>query len=95
MKTNKFNYANLKKLVADGRIFSVTFIKRTTGELRTMSCRVGVTKHLKGGSKSFSDIHKQLLTVFDMNAKSFRSIPLEGITRLSVGGQIFTSEVAQ
>ena len=55
-----------------------------------MNCRTGVTKYLKGGSKSFTDAHKQLLTVFDMNAKGYRSIPLEAITSLSVGGQQFT-----
>ncbi len=89
MTTNQFTYANIKKLCSDGKVFSVTFIKRTTGKPRTMNCRLGVTKHLKGGVKSFTDAQKQLLTVFDMNAKGYRSIPLEAITRLSVG-QTFT-----
>ena len=40
-------------LVNDGKFFGVEFIKRTTGELRQMQARIGVTKHLKGGTKKF------------------------------------------
>jgi hypothetical protein len=36
-----------------GRIFSVTFVKRTTGETRTMVARTGVAKHLKGGDAAY------------------------------------------
>jgi hypothetical protein len=37
-----------------GRFFKVSFIKRTSGERREMVCRIGVSKHLKGGSLSFN-----------------------------------------
>ncbi len=84
-----FNLRNLQNLVADGGIFHVEFIKRTTGELRKMQCRLGVKKHLKGGSKAYDSSAKNLLTVFDMQAKAYRSIPLEAIQRLTVGGQTF------
>ncbi len=56
------NRTNLKNLVSNGAIFNVKFIKRTTGELRSMTCRLGVQKHLKGGKKGFSDKAKDLLT---------------------------------
>ena len=85
-----FNLRNFTALVSDGKIFSVKFIKRTTGELRRMTCRIGVKKHLKGGDKAYSAAQKRLLTVFDMDAKSYRSIPLEGIQSVSVGGQTFS-----
>ena len=35
-------------------IFTVTFIKRTTGEKRVMNCRKGVIKHLKGGKAAYN-----------------------------------------
>ena len=85
-----FNLRNFTALVSDGKIFSVEFIKRTTGELRRMTCRIGVKKHLKGGEKAYSAAQKRLLTVFDMDAKGYRSIPLEGIQSVSVGGQTFS-----
>ena len=91
----RLNRTNLKILVSNGAIFNVKFIKRTTGELRSMTCRLGVQKHLKGGKKGFSDKAKDLLTVFDMSAKGYRSIPLDGIQSLSVNGQQFSfAEVA-
>tara|TARA_R110002074_G_scaffold402332_1_gene607507 strand:+ start:14955 stop:15476 length:522 start_codon:yes stop_codon:yes gene_type:complete len=85
-----FTLNNLKKLVSDGKIFHVEFIKRSTGELRKMRCRIGVKKHLKGGGKAYSTKAKQLLTVFDMEANGYRSIPVEGIRTLQVGGQRFS-----
>ena len=92
----RFNYQNLKALVSGGRIFSVEFVKRGNGELRKMVCRLGVTKHLKGGKSTYSAKSKGLLPVFDMDAKGYRSIPVDAIKRLTVGGQSFQfGEVAQ
>lgn len=79
-------YETIQNLVNDGHIFSVTFVKRTTGELREMTCRLGVKKHLKGGEKSFSDKEKNLLTVFDMTKQGYRSIPLENIVHIKING---------
>lgn len=86
----QLNRANLKNLVSDGSIFNVKFVKRSSGDLRSMTCRTGVQKHKKGGTKPFSDSAKGLLTVFDMQSKGYRSIPLEGIQSLSINGQSFT-----
>ncbi len=84
-----FNRRNLKNLVSDGKIFSVEFIKRSTGELRTMTARLGVRKHLQGGRKVYNPAQHNLLTVFDMDTKGYRSIPVEAIQRLIIGGQTF------
>ena len=70
-------------IVKDGRIFGVSFIKRTTGELRTMTCRLGVKKFLRGGELAYSPAKKHLLTVFDMVAKGYRMIPLDAIQRVA------------
>ncbi len=84
------NIRNLQNLVSDGAIFYVEFIKRTTGERRMMRCRTGVKKHLKGGVMAYNSVSKGLLSVFDMNAKGYRSIPVEAIQALTVNGQSFS-----
>ncbi len=90
MNTTEFTQPNLQRLVSDGKVFSVQFIKRSTGELRKMRCRTGVKKHLKGGTKAYSTKVHDLLTVFDMDKKGYRSIPVDAIQRLCVGGQSFS-----
>jgi len=85
----QFNISNLDKLVSDGQIFYIEFIKRTTGELRKMRCRTGVKKHLKGGNKAYDAKAKNLITVFDMENNGYRSIPAEGVRSLTVSGQHF------
>jgi hypothetical protein len=72
---------------SDGRIFGVRFVKRSTGELRTMNCRLGVTSHLQGGERSYDPDAKGLVTVFDMHKNGYRSIPVEGIVAVSQGGE--------
>jgi len=81
--------SQLTELVNNGQIFGVSFIKRTTGELRTMSARLGVKKFLRGGQLSYSPAEKQLLTVFSMKDQGYRCIPLDAIQRVSVGGETF------
>ena len=72
-----------------GKLFSVVFVKRTTGETREMLCRQGVKKHLspsgKGPAYNFSD--KGLIPVFDMQKEAYRSIPKEGITKIMIHGK--------
>ena len=80
LKRNQLNTV----LPKDGKFFTVVFTKRTTGELRTMNCRLGVKKHLKGGQKAFNDTEKQILTVWDAQKKAYRSIPLENVNRITV-----------
>ena len=85
-----FNYSNLSKLVSGGQIFSVEFIKRSTGELRKMTCRMGVKKHLRGGSKAYDSKTKNLLTVYSLDSEGYRSIPVENVQRITVSGQTFS-----
>lgn len=85
-------------------IFIVKFIKRTTGEIRTMRCRKGVKKYVSGVGAAYDAKSKGLLTVWDMDKmteytksgmtkeeagpKCYRSIPLEMILEISVNGEI-------
>lgn len=77
----------------NGRVFAVEFVKRTTGELRLMNCRLDVRKHLvrqyDGPPEQPGVTIKagQLISVFDMVKKAYRSIPVDGITRIKIGGE--------
>ena len=69
-----------------GRFFSVEFVKRTTGEVRKMNCRTGVTQGVTGTGKSFSDFDKGLVTVWDAQISQFRSIPISNIIKITSQG---------
>lgn len=77
----------LRERASDGKIFSVTFTKRTTGEIRQMVCRLGVLTHLKGGEKPFDDAEKGVLTVFDVQKGDYRSISAEAVSKIRIGGE--------
>lgn len=81
----------LVKSYAGSEFFSVSFIKRTTGELRKMNCRKGVKKHLKGGSLPYSPSKKNLVPVWDAtiedNSKAYRMISVEGIREVKMNGK--------
>ena len=71
---------------AKGKFFTVEFIKRTTGEVRKMNCRTGVSKGVTGVGKSYDPEEKRLVTVWDTQAKNFRSINLDGIIKVTSQG---------
>jgi hypothetical protein len=74
----------IKELVGS-KIFSVTFVKKD-GTLREMTCRVGVTKHLKGGELKYSPESLNYLTVFDMKAQDYRTININTLKKIKVDG---------
>lgn len=78
--------AEIIRSLEDGRFFTVVFVKRTTGETRTMNCRQRVRKHLKGGEAAYSFKEHGLVPVYDVQAEGYRSIPLESLTELRTGG---------
>jgi hypothetical protein len=77
-----------------GRVFSVDFIKRSTGEVRTITCRQGVHKYLKGVGATYNSGQRGLLRVVDMaliargDTSPYRSIPIEGIRRVRIGKRL-------
>jgi hypothetical protein len=89
--------------IGNGQIFSVEFVKRTTGELRKMNCRKGVKKGVNGRGRNFDPASKGLIGVYDMQIASrvatlqaagmpvkddgHRFISVEGIRSMTVGGQ--------
>lgn len=84
-------HAEIAELVrsTNGRVFTVTFIKRTDGQRRTMNARLGVKKHLAGGKKAFSDKDKGLITVFDMQKGGYRSFPVDSVVCATIDGVDF------
>ena len=75
-----------------GQVFSARFIKRTNGEVRDINCRLGVTKHLKGGELKYKPAEKNLVGVFDMQGGEYRMIDIDGLLELKVNGEEFTIE---
>lgn len=80
----KLTIEKAKELVGN-KIFSVEFIK-LNGEPRKMVCRLGVKKHLKGGSLGYDARSLNLLPVFDMEKGQYRMINFDSIINLTVDG---------
>ena len=93
-EAKRITSAEAGKLVEDykgNQFFTVTFIKRGNGETRVMNCRKNVKKYLKGGDRAYDPKAKKLVFVYDVQikdrARAYRSIPLDGIKRISLAGQ--------
>jgi len=71
--------------LGDGLICAVTFTK-ADGTVREMQCRLGVKSALAGGKKSYDDAEKNILTVYDMVNKGYRSIKIETIRKIVAHG---------
>jgi hypothetical protein len=78
----------------NGKAVTVTFTRRTddkktgakAGDLRTLNGRLGVTKHLKGGSLAYNPKDYKLLTIFDLQKQGYRSIPLDAVNEVVAAG---------
>jgi len=68
-------------LKSAGRFVTVTFTKKS-GELRTLTGRMGVTKHLKGGVSTLDST--KFITIFDMVNKGYRAINRETIKSVTL-----------
>lgn len=78
----------------NGRTFGVTFIKRSTGEIRKGNFRLGFTvgKGIKGTGPRYDFDSKNLIPVYRMNGDlsetdgQRRTIPIEGIKSVTIDG---------
>ena len=70
-----------------GKIFGVKFIKRSTGDIRIMSARLGVSKGVKGIGLRYDPESRQLIPVYDMHKKEYRMINLETLSSINFKGQ--------
>ena len=85
----KINRRDILQLLEENRnpntIFHVVFLKKS-GELRRMSCMLGVKKHLKGGKLRFSPKERGYLVVLDTQKKAYRMINLNTISNITSKG---------
>ena len=72
-----------------GKFLTVVFYKKD-GSIRSMNCRLGVTKHLKGGECTLD--RSKFLIVYDMVKKGYRAIDKESIVSVSIDGSIYNEE---
>ena len=72
-----------------GKIFGVSFIKRTPGQTRHMSARRGVRKDVNGEGLKYDPESKQLLTVYDMHKQGHRMLNTETLYRLVLKGNSY------
>lgn len=83
---------NIETLIesTEGKIFTVTFVKKD-GSIRTMTARLGVKKHLKGGKCTLSRDH--YIIAYDMQNQGYRAIDRAAILSLTFqGNTVYTSE---
>jgi hypothetical protein len=77
--------------VGETKIFSVDFIKKD-GSLRTMIARLGVKKHLQGGTLKYNAEEKSLLPVFDMEKQAYRMVNVSTIQEIRYNGEVINLE---
>jgi hypothetical protein len=74
----------------EGKAVTVTFIKRTNNEKRVMNCRLGVKKHLKGGTLKYNPKDYDLLTCYDLQKKDYRCISLDAVLEVVAAGVTYS-----
>lgn len=68
----------------NGSIFTVLYEKvRSNGETRLINCRLYVKKYLNGNGKAASAA-AQVITVYDMKKRGYRSLGFEGILEATI-----------
>ena len=89
--TKQLNRSEVREFLGElkGKFFTVEFIKRSTNELRVMNCTTNYTSKLAGGEAAYDFNAKQLLPVYDLQKKGFRSIPLDAVLVIRVKGETF------
>jgi hypothetical protein len=70
------NNLAIKLLNTNGKIVTVTFTKKD-GSILVMNCRLGVTKHLKGGVSTLDPT--KYITVYDLQSQGYRAIAKDQI----------------
>ena len=85
MKTINKDTAKQYIYKAKGKIFSAVFTKKD-GQKRTMVCRQGVAKYVKGVGLKFKPEERDLIGVFDMHKKAYRFISVKTLEQIKVKG---------
>ena len=83
---NKLLFNIIDSLVSTGKIFSASFTK-ADGTQRTMSCRVGVQKNLKGVGLQYDRRKAHNIVVWDMNANGYRTSKTDRLKWIQIEGE--------
>jgi hypothetical protein len=79
------NKQELKDMVK-GKFFTVEFTKND-GTIRKMNARLGVNKYVTGKGKKFNDDNYNLVTVYDLKKKEYRSFKLDRLKTIKFKGE--------
>ena len=73
-------------------LFRVSFIK-ANGENRTMYCKTKIKRHLskKPNKKVVKNINQDIVRVFDMESKSYKSFKLDSVFEFRSGKVVLKS----
>lgn len=90
MKTKTINQSVAQFLISEteGKFFTATFTTKDF-RIRVLNGRLGVKKHLSGGTLKFSPSSKDLVTVYDVKSKGYRTINLNTLTKLKINGKVY------
>lgn len=83
------NEAKAEIYAYPNRPLSVTFIKRTTGQPRTIVCNGCPDVAADPGNLKFNPEELGLISVFDHQKQAHRFISVEGIQSITIGGETF------
>ena len=93
MKTIDRDTAKQYIYKTNGKIFSAVFTKKD-GEKRSMICRQGVPKYVKGIGLKFKPVDaskdRDLIGVFDMHKKAYRFINVKTLEQIKIKGTTYT-----
>lgn len=76
---------------ASGTFFSATNLKKD-GSLRKWNCRLGVTKHLRGGEQAYDPEKFNFITVFCNKAQMYRQLNVNTLQYLKVCGKVLVED---
>lgn len=72
-----------------GQFFTVDFVKRSTGERRTMNASLNYRSLLVGGQAKYDATVKNLVIVRDEGKNAIRSIPLDSLTTIRARHNVY------
>ena len=74
--------------IDSGHFVSVKFRKKDNS-VRNLTGRLGVTKHLRGGTKKFDDGDYNLVTIYDVENKGYRSFSVDRLMEIRANGETY------
>ena len=91
MKNKLLSRKSMIKMIykTKGKVFRVSFIKRTTGERRDLVGRLGVAKDIVGTGMKYDAPDRALTVVYDFQKKAYRMINLETVFELKFRDRIY------